>query len=261
MILSIIHSFQSEWLKIKRSAASWLVIIGGGFIPVIMLIAFFANLEKARQAYSSGKYWLSYNQQSWQFMAMFLLPMGVILATSLITQLEYKNNAWKQLHTTPQRLSTIFFTKLAVIITMMLQFFLFFNVGIYLSAIIPCLLFTDVLFPRESFPFTQILEYNAGFFVDCLPIIAFQYLVSLRFNNFLVSVGVGLALLVASMFAVQWQYGYTFPYTYCILNFLGKEAVNINDTIQTNIHLFGWIYFTVFTVAGYILYITKKEKG
>lgn len=260
MISSIIHSFQSEWLKIKRSAASWLVIIGGGFIPIIMLIAFFANLEKARQAYSTGNYWLGYNQQSWQFMAMFLLPMGVILATSLITQLEYKNNAWKQLHTTPQKLSTIFFTKLAVIITMMLQFFLFFNVGIYLSAIIPCLLLADVPFPKESFPFAQMVEYNAGFFVDCLPIIALQYLVSLRFKNFLVPVGIGLALLVASMFAVQWQYGYTFPYTYCILNFLGKEEVNMNN-IETNIHLFAGIYFVVFTVAGYILYITKKEKG
>lgn len=52
----------------------------------------------------------------------FLLPMGLILATSLITQMEFRNNTWKQLHTTPQKYSTIFTAKFIVIIGLTLQF-------------------------------------------------------------------------------------------------------------------------------------------
>src|SRR4051812_12892366 len=119
MILSFIHSFQSEWLKKKRSAASWLVITGSFFIPLIILIASLTEPELTYLSAGSETYWERLFKHNSSPMAMFLLPMGVILATSLITQLEFKNNTWKQLHTTPQSLTTIFITKLGVIITMM----------------------------------------------------------------------------------------------------------------------------------------------
>ena len=261
MTIPIINGYQSEWLKTKGSAASWLVIIGGCFIPLIMLTATFVNRESIVKTYGSGKFWITYNQQAWQFMAVFLLPVGVILATSLITQLEYKNNTWKQLHTTPQKHAVIFFAKLAVIITMMLQFFIFFNTGIYFSGLIPCLVISDIPFPKEPFPWKHFFEYNAGFFTDCLPIVALQYLISLRFKNFLVSIGSGLALLLGSMFAAQWDHGYIFPYTYCIFNFLDKELFQLKGFGTVNIHFLAAVYFIIFTVSGFILYITKKEKG
>lgn len=261
MTVHFVNSFNSEWLKTKRSAASWLVVIGGCFIPLIMLAAAFVNFGSLKKVYDTGTFWQTYNTHCWQFMALFLLPMGVILATSLITQLEYKNNTWKQLYTTPQKLLTIFFTKLAVIVTLMLQFFLIFNIGIYLSGIIPCLLFREIPFPKEPFPFIYILQYNAEFFLDCLPVIALQYLISLHYKNFLVAVGVGMAFLLAALFAVQWEYGYIVPYTYCMLNYLGKEVFESSYFQHINIHFLAVLYFLVFTIAGYILYITKKEKG
>lgn len=261
MIHPFINSFRSEWLKTKRSAAFWLVIIGGCFIPLLMLSATLIKSESAAKAYATEQFWITYNKQCWQFMAFTLLPMGVILATSLITQLEYKNNAWKQLMTTPQTMSCIFLSKLSVIITMMAQFFIFFNAGIFLSAILPCIFIPDIPFPMEPFPIRFILAYNTNYFVDCLPMIALQYLISLRFKNFLVAVGAGLAFLVASMFAVQWQYGYFIPYTYCILNFLGKESIENSFLPQLNIHLLAVAYSIIFTIAGYLFFITKNEKG
>ena len=38
------------------------------------------------------------------------------------------------------------------------------------------------------------LKEDALYFIDCLPIVALQYLISLRFKNFLVPVGAGAAL-------------------------------------------------------------------
>src|SRR5450432_935551 len=135
MKISFINSFRSEWLKKKRSLATWIVIIGGFFTPIIIIIARLVQHNKLIPIYTDANFWKLLWKNSWESMAIFLLPLGVILSTSLITQIEYKNNTWKQLHTLPLKLTTIFFAKLAVIIIMVLQFFILFNIGIYFSAL------------------------------------------------------------------------------------------------------------------------------
>ena|ERR1035437_4486479 len=147
--MNYIYSLQSEWIKTKRSIASWLCIIGGFFIPLIYFIGFLKN----KSSINDYKFdiWQKLFNQLWQNMAVILLPMGVILASSLITQMEYKNNTWKQLHTTPQTYTNIFSAKFLVIILMTIKFFIFFNIGVILSGLIPCLLFDNHL-PKENLP-------------------------------------------------------------------------------------------------------------
>src|SRR5476651_1697806 len=149
MAYSFIHCFQSERLKTKRSLAFWMVIIGGFFTPTIVTIARLVNYDKLQTVYSSDDFWNLLWKNSWESMAIFFLPLGAILSTSLITQIEYKNNTWKQLHTLPLSLTTIFFAKLAVILVLMLEFFVLFNIGIYLAAVLPYLVVSGTPYPIE----------------------------------------------------------------------------------------------------------------
>jgi len=253
-----IDSLGSEWLKRKRTAAAWLVIIGGFFIPLLILFARLYESQGLAAANQNPKFWEIQYARCWEFMGFFLLPLGVILATSLVTQLEFRNNTWKQLFTTPQSLTTIFLAKLSVILIMLVQFFLLFNIGIYLTGVLPCLFFSNVRYPSEPFPFGLFLRGSSRFFLDALPILALQYLVSLRFRNFLVPLGVGLGLYVASFIAVHWKYGYWIPYTYCYYNFLDKRSpLPATISIQT----WALAYFAGLTVLSYILYISRKVKG
>jgi lantibiotic transport system permease protein len=261
MTLSFLHSFQSERLKTKQSLASWIVIIGGFFTPTIVIIARLVQYQTLPALYSSDSFWLQLWQNSWESMAIFLLPMGVVLATSLITQIEYKNNTWKQLHTTPLSLTTIFFSKLAVIVVMMFQFFVLFNIGIYLSAVIPYLLVSGVPYPKASFPYAYFLKQNLFYFIDCLPIIALQYLISLKFKNFLVPVGAGFVFWVGALASLSWKYGYVIPYTYCMFLYLQSGVDNKAVIPAFNFHLLAIGYFVVITLVSYVLYVTKKEKG
>ncbi len=252
-----IHSFESEWLKRRRSLASWLVVCGAFFTPTLIIAAKVYRHSSLKLAYSSPTYWENQWKISWESMAVFLLPVGTILATSLITQLEYKNNSWKLVHTTPQRFSTIFLAKLSVILVMMLQFLVLFNVGIYISGIIPGLLF-GVPYPKATLPFNYFLIENTRYFLACLPIIALQYLISLRFKNFLVPVGVGFALWILSIGMLPWKFSFIIPYTYTSLNYL-KGNTKISHTVAMEPWAFG--YFVVFIVSAYILYLQQKEKG
>src|ERR1700712_3562030 len=129
MEAAFLHSFQSEWLKTKRSLAFWMVVIGGFFTPAIIIIARLVNYHKLPEIYAAENFWNMLWKNSWESMAIFFLPLGAILSTSLIAQIEYKNNTWKQLHTMPLSYTTIFFSKMAVILCLMLIFFGLFNVG------------------------------------------------------------------------------------------------------------------------------------
>src|SRR5215211_3701914 len=149
MTADLFHSFQSEWLKTKRSLAFWMVVIGGFFTPSIIIVARLIRYERLLQVYSAENFWDLLWKNSWESMAIFFLPLGAILSTSLIAQLEYKNNTWKQLHTLPLSYTTIFFAKLAVILVLMLQFFVLFNLGIYIAAAVPYLLISGTHYPQQ----------------------------------------------------------------------------------------------------------------
>ncbi len=258
---AFIHAFQGEWLKKKRSLASWLVVVGSFFTPAIVIVARLVNHDGLSQIYSADDFWTQHWKNLWESVAIFFLPMGAILATSLITQLEFKNNAWKQVHALPISLATIYFSKLAVVILMMAEFFVLFNIAIYLSAIVPYALVSGVPYPTTPIPYWEFLNEDLLYFVDCLPIVAAQYMISLRFKNFLVPIGVGFLAWVGALASLPWKFGFVIPYSYCILNYLkddtrGKAAIPIVD-----IHVMAIGYFFLFTAIGFCLFVTKKAKG
>ena len=261
MINQLFHSVQSEWIKKKRSAASWLVLLGGLFIPSIMLLINLYTREKLSAKVKLPNFWETSFGNAWESMAFFLLPMGIILATSLIAQLEYKNNTWKQLHTTPQSYLNIFIAKYIVVLIMLLQFFLIFNLGIYLAGVLPSLVYASIDYPMQSFPWSYFLYQNALFFVTCLPIFAIQYLISLNFKNFLLSIGIGLVLVVAAMFAISWKYGYAVPFTYSAINYLMLTKGFKVPNADINIHWMATGYFVLFSIVNYLIYANKKSKG
>ncbi|MFA7272711.1 MAG: ABC transporter permease [Crocinitomicaceae bacterium] len=246
-----LNSLSSEWLKTKRSAASWLCIIGGFFIPLISMLGFF--YQKTSINALPDHIWQKHFNDLWHNMAVFLLPMGLILAASLITQIEYKNNTWKQVHATPQSFTTIFFSKFSVIVLMTMKFFLFFNIGILLSGIIPCLIY-DGHWPKEAIPYWGFLKGNGKFLITCLPLLAIQYLISLQFKNFLVPVGIGLMGLIGSLIGMTWSKIFISPYAYSIFIVFPLQR-------DFNIYAYAIVYFLLIMTAAYLLYYFKREKG
>jgi hypothetical protein len=255
--MSFFYCFQSEWLKKRGSLSAWLVIIGAFFTPAIVTVV---KLVRHRSLYAesiSPNFWESLWSSSWESIAIFLLPLGVILAVSLLVQIEFKNNTWKQLHTVPQSLTNIFLAKLAVITVMIVQFLLLFNLGVYLSGVLPCLL-TGVPYPKEPIPYLHFLKDDLHYFADCLPILGLEYLISLQSANFMVPIGSGIVLWIFSLSLLNWSYAYLFPYAYCGLNYLKNLG---RYTQPVNFHVLAVGYFVVFTITSYVLYVNKKHKG
>jgi hypothetical protein len=212
------------------------------------------------ELYARDDFWQMLWRNSWESMSVFFLPLGAILSTSLIAQLEYKNNTWKQLHTLPLSYTTIFFSKLTVILILMAMFFVFFNIGIWLSAFVPYMLVSGTPWPA-GLPWREFLNDDLLYFVDCLPIVALQYLLALRFKNFLVGIGLGFLFWVGAIGSVSWSKGWIIPYTYVMFNYL-KGAEKTRAIIpDLNIHLLAIGWFAAITLVSYALYVTRSEKG
>ena len=76
-------------------------MVGGLFTPGIVIAARLVRHDRLQEIYAAANFWNSLWKSSWESMAIFFLPIGAILATSLMTQSEFKNNAWKQVHALP----------------------------------------------------------------------------------------------------------------------------------------------------------------
>lgn len=257
----LFHSLQSEWMKKRGSLGSWLIWGAAAFVPAILLLIRVTHPGRLPELYATGNFWEKLWTQAWEAMATFFLPMVIILVTALVAQLEFKNNAWKQLHTTPQRYITIFLAKLIVVVGMVVQLLVLFNLGIYLSGVIPALIYSSVDYPAEAFPLGFVLREDVKFFLDCLPMIAFQYLLSLKFKNFLVPLGVGFFAWVMGIGFLSWKFSYIFPYAYTSLDHFKTSRQIVNAPPPASLQAFALAYFVIFIAAAYLLYVRQKVKG
>lgn len=255
--MKFINVIRVEWLKTRRSAASWLCLAGGFFLPLMFFIGFLKDHKTLNDLPQHANSWLVYFVQLREFLVVALLPMGIILVTSLIAQTEYRNHSWKLVHAMPQSWWHTFFSKLAVLFMMVFKFFIFFNAGMLLAAAIPSLLFTQGL-PRDPLPVAQLLRANFQIFIVCLPVIALQYLFSLQFRNFLVPLGLGLLLWIGSLILVHnWQYSWISPYSYTAL----LPQQNKSQPGSVSIFRLALSYTIIITIISYALYYFKKDKS
>lgn len=253
-----LHSLQSEWHKTKKSAAFWLVLVGGLFIPLLMTIVQSVYSYKFSPNVLGKKYWNWLFNNSWESMAILLLPAGIIMATSLIAQIEFKNNTWKQVFATPQPFSTLFLAKKTMVVFLLLLFFFINLVGFLLSGYLPSL-WTGGGMPNFP-PIKAILHLNLQFFVSSLPLVAVQFFIAMRFKNFLISIGMGIGFIVLSIFAFSWKYGYLIPFSHIGMVFTqltGKPRY----PADTNLMLHSVLWFSGLTLAHYIVYLAQKERS
>jgi lantibiotic transport system permease protein len=260
MTATFIHAFHCEWLKRKRSFASAMVLGGSLFTPAIIIAVRLVHWRALPKLYALEAFWPKLWRDSWESMAIFFLPLGAIMATSLITQIEFKSNAWKQVHALPLSTAVIFFSKLAVIVVMLIQFLLLFNAGIYLSGILPSLM-PGVPHPNDAFLALPLFRENAFYFLDCLPIIAAQYLMALRSQNVLIPIGVGFLAWVGALAAVSSKYAIWWPYAYTIINYLKDKPKGAALALHGEFHLLALIAFLLLTGVSYAMFVTKNEKG
>jgi len=255
-----IISLKCEWMKTRHTAAVRLALFGALLIPMIMIIAQLSYPQKMSYNANPEQFWIKLYIHSWEFMSVLLLPFGIILITSMLNQIEFRNNTWKQTLITPQRLSTIYFAKFVIISFLLFLFFASFNGSIIISGILPGLFHNAIDIPNHWPPLGKIIADMGALWLTSLPLLGLIYTISLRYANFIVPVGVGLACIIAGIFALQWKQGYLVPFAYSTFHFMtmsGQEKF----IFPYNIYWLSVLWFIAFACIGYFSFIYRKYKA
>ena len=253
--MKFIHSIQSEWLKTKRTAAFWLCLIGGIFMPLIFFIASMYKWEVPADL-SSSEGWQGFILQMNSNLAVFLLPFGLILTSSLLTHIEYKNNTWKQWLTLPIPVSYVYFSKWIVMVLITLAFFIYFLLGILVSGTLAQLIIKGSL-PAFDLPVLFILKFLIKGCVACVALLTFQFLLGLLFKNVLVSIGIGILSYVVSAITFQKNEWWTYlnPCVYTT-----RTAQRDLFTFE-QLNLYPLICTAVLLSIGYLAFKNKRQLG
>lgn len=257
---SLLHSIKSDVIKTKRSSAFWLSLIGAAFIPVIFFLMYTLKPEPFLKdlGTENGPWYVHFNR-GWQSLSAFLLPMFVILTSSLIMQIEYKNNTWKQVFASPQPLANVFFSKMISIHGMILFCIFLFNFCMVVSAVLVNLFNSKFTFLSHPFPFIAVLKMSLKTYISILAILAIQYWLSLRLKNFVPAIGIGLGLLITCLILMQWEHIDKLPYAYPMLTFL-KGKPEGNEFLLRH-EYYSMAYFVVLTGLALWDLNRRKERG
>lgn len=258
--MSFAIATRAELLKTKRTASVWLTVLGAGFIPALFLTAYLVKPEGAITQLQQNP-WGIHFKWAWNALSFFLFPMYIILISSLIPQIEFKNNTWKQVFAAPQSLGTIFFSKFLTIQLLLVGFFLFFNFFMIGAGVVANLVHPKFTFLHHAINWQPLVKLNAKAFIATLGISAIQYVLSLRFKNFIAPIGIGLALLVGSLIAMQvgWKHVSKLPYMHPALTL---QALTMpNRPVLENHEWNAIICCAVFLLAGFLELRFRSEKG
>lgn len=259
--MTFLRAFHCEWLKRKRSFASALVIAASLFTPAIVAAVRLIRHDGLPKIYAADAFWQTLWRSCWESMAVFFLPLGAIMATSLVTQIEFKSNAWKQVRTLPLSAAAVFTAKLCVILVMMVEFLLLFSAGVYVSGMLPALLVPGVPSPKGTFLALPLLKENALYFLNVLPIVAAQYLMALRSNNVLVPIGIGFMAWVGALAAVSSKLAIWWPYSYTTVKYLSATPKGAHFATHGELHWLAAMFFLLLTLVSFVMFVTQREKG
>src|SRR6188768_793701 len=111
MASDLVRAVLAERLKLRRTLTSWAVLGSGLFVPAIMLAVRYHRPDLTDTMARSGTFWRQHWLQSWESIAVLVLPLATILVTTLAVNVETRNDTWKQLHTTPLSLPVLYLAK------------------------------------------------------------------------------------------------------------------------------------------------------
>jgi lantibiotic transport system permease protein len=258
MTSAFIFNTRAELLKTKRTSAMWLTVIGAAFIPFINIIKCVSRPDYfvAQVQRDPWKVWIEYN---WQIAASFFLVMYLILLSSLIVQIEYRNNTWKQVYTTPRAYADIFLSKFVIIHFLVIGCFLLFNVFIIASGYITAIVQPRYEFLGQAVPLKEMMLTSLRMYSSVLAVLAIQYWLSLRLGNFVIPLGVGLALFTVGFMIRQWEHIYYYPYMYPFLIYFNNPGLPAETAQRAMINSGLWM--AIILLLSFWNVTSRREKG
>ena len=245
--MNLLISLRSELLKTTRTAAFYLTLIGAAVGPVIYLLNVLLDdgeLDgKTKDPLNALFKILS------EMNGVALFPLFIILICTLLPQIEYRNNTWKQVFASPQTKGAVFVAKFLNVHLLMLIFLIATHLFMFLTVVVINFIKPSLNLFQQPLNGTTVLVNAANAYMLVLAVSALQFWMGLRSRNFIVPIGIGFALwLTGTIMAVQYKSNLVFylPYSF--------PAFPVSTKLKSQLPQVSWTslgYAFLFLVVGF----------
>ena len=247
--------FHTELIKLKNTFALWLTILGASFMPLLLLSAYLLSAKEFVPAPGVNP-WHEYLLRTFNGSCLFSTGF-ILLIIGLILNVEHKAHSWKHLFVLPVSRKKLYFVKIAfifiIIVVFIILYFLFaLSIGQFLGFRNPELKFSEFAVPNA-----YLGKFLVAFFVSIMPLVVIQYWISLRLENLVASLGLGLLGLLVGLLFKNWPLIIYFPYA------IPFQMWNYEVTDGFVLDRFWWIAtaYTLFFLFLSYKDFTKKFQG
>ena len=212
--MNLLISLRSELLK-TRKASFYLTLIGAAVGPVMFLLNVLLDENEIDPSQKDPLNAVFKILSDMNGTALF--PLFVILICTLLPQIEYRNNTWKQVFASPQTKVNVFLAKFMNVHLLMLVFLIATHVFMLLAVVGINFIKPALNLFEHPLNGITVLVNAANAYILSLAVCAIQFWMGLRFRNFIVPIGIGFALwLAGTIMAVQYKSNlvFYFPYSF-----------------------------------------------
>lgn len=124
-------------------------------------------------------------------MIMILNLFGIVVAACMVYNMEFKGNAVKKMHMLPMSVPGMYLCKFLILTFMLLVAVALQNLALARIGM------TDL--PQGTFEMVTLVRFAAYSFISSMPVLSFMLLISSRFENMWIPLGIGVAGFLSGM--------------------------------------------------------------
>lgn len=258
MTSTFFRNSRAEFLKCQNTAAIWITVAGAAFIPFVNMLKCLLRADYFVPKLKENP-WTIFIEYNWQIAAGFLLTMYVILVTSLLVQIEYRSNAWKQVYSTPRTYSDIYLSKFLILKALVISCFVLFNLFTIACAYVISALNNQYDFFCSPIPWALLITTSWKMYLSVLAMMAIQFGVATRCSNFILPLGIGLGLFTLGFMIRQWEGISYYPYFYPFLVYFNNPGLPNDTAIKSQVNSVIWALLAM--LLGYYSARRRIVKG
>ncbi len=255
MSLSFTTILKSEFKKTKNIYGLTLSLAGPLFVVAGMAIYYWSRMHEITGP--DPHRWKTHARFIFNFF-FFLYPLYAALIGFLLTNIEHKNKGFKLLFTLPAPKAYFYISKILILI-----FWMAASMLLGLALLVGSGQLFGALYPETGYamavPWAVFLPFMFKLFIATLCILSIHYVLSLYWDNFIISVGSACFLVVFGMVVYRWEHAHWVPYAHSL-----KHFIDFMSDSQTFLNREVWIslaYATIFFIGGYFLMAQKQIKS
>jgi lantibiotic transport system permease protein len=249
-------SLRSEILKTKRTAAFYLTIIAGAFGPLMSLLDL--SIGEGISADDGNMLLSKLMIGKFQMTGTVMFPMFIILICTLLPQIEYKNNTWKQVLTSPQSKANVFISKYINVHLLILLFLLTNKLVMFLNVLVLHFRYPALNVLSQPLNTYDLIASVTDSYIALLAILSIQFWLGLRFKNFIVPIAIGIAawfLGTILVFQLNSGLGVYFPYSFHVYSNMPQYKHQVAAVQWTSV-----VYAIVFLILAYVDFVKREKK-